>query len=104
MAEKELVTPTLDSGLILPGVTRQSLLDLAREWVQSLPVSPHSVAGSGTDLQDEFKVSERSITMAEISKALKEERVRAGCGARRAGRGRGDCSCTRCSVRGRRAS
>ncbi|KAI2666319.1 Branched-chain-amino-acid aminotransferase, cytosolic [Labeo rohita] len=29
--EKELVTPPLD-GVILPGVTRQSLLDLAREW------------------------------------------------------------------------
>lgn len=30
--EKELVTPPLD-GIILPGVTRQSLLDLARSWV-----------------------------------------------------------------------
>ena len=28
----ELVTPTLDSGLILPGVTRRSVLELAREW------------------------------------------------------------------------
>ncbi len=32
--EKELVTPPLD-GVILPGVTRQSLLDLAREWVRN---------------------------------------------------------------------
>uniref|UniRef100_A0A672LC86 Branched-chain-amino-acid aminotransferase n=1 Tax=Sinocyclocheilus grahami TaxID=75366 RepID=A0A672LC86_SINGR len=32
--EKELVTPPLD-GIILPGVTRQSLLDLAREWVRN---------------------------------------------------------------------
>lgn len=32
-AEKELATPPLD-GIILPGVTRQSLLDLAREWVR----------------------------------------------------------------------
>ena len=31
--EKELVTPPLD-GIILPGVTRQSLLDLAQEWVR----------------------------------------------------------------------
>ncbi|GLD74110.1 branched-chain-amino-acid aminotransferase, cytosolic-like isoform X1 [Lates japonicus] len=29
--ERELVTPPLD-GIILPGVTRQSLLDLARTW------------------------------------------------------------------------
>ena len=27
----ELVTPPLDSGTVLPGVTRQSVLDLARE-------------------------------------------------------------------------
>jgi len=33
--EKELVTPPLD-GVILPGVTRQSLLDLAREWVREV--------------------------------------------------------------------
>lgn len=31
-AEEELVTPPLD-GIILPGVTRQSILDLARKWV-----------------------------------------------------------------------
>lgn len=34
-AERELVTPPLD-GIILPGVTRQSLLDLARTWVSSV--------------------------------------------------------------------
>lgn len=33
-AERELVTPPLD-GIILPGVTRQSLLDLSRTWVSS---------------------------------------------------------------------
>jgi branched-chain amino acid aminotransferase len=54
--EKELVTPPLASGLILPGVTRQSLLDLAREWA-------------------EFKVSERAINMKEVRKALQENRV-----------------------------
>ena len=32
VAELELVTPPLD-GLILPGVIRQSLLEMAREWV-----------------------------------------------------------------------
>jgi len=30
--ELELVTPSLESGLILPGVTRRSVLELAREW------------------------------------------------------------------------
>ncbi|XP_060758223.1 branched-chain-amino-acid aminotransferase, mitochondrial isoform X2 [Neoarius graeffei] len=53
--ERELVTPPLD-GLILPGVTRQSLLDLAREW-------------------DEFKVTERVLVMKELMDALKGGRV-----------------------------
>ncbi|CAG0900406.1 unnamed protein product [Darwinula stevensoni] len=53
--EKELVTPPLD-GLILPGVTRRSLLEMARSW-------------------SEFKVSERRITMKEVVKACKENRL-----------------------------
>ncbi|VCX15806.1 unnamed protein product, partial [Gulo gulo] len=52
----ELVTPPLD-GVILPGVVRQSLLDLARTW-------------------GEFRVAERKITMKELSRALEEGRVR----------------------------
>lgn len=60
--EKELVTPTLDTGLILPGVTRQSLLDLARQW-------------------GEFKVTERSLYMKEIVKALNEGRLKELFGA-----------------------
>lgn len=53
--ERELITPPLN-GLILPGVTRQSVLDLAREW-------------------KEFKVTERTITMKEVVEAKKEKRV-----------------------------
>nr|CAG4637751.1 EOG090X051P [Chydorus sphaericus] len=53
--ERELITPPLD-GLILPGVTRLSLLELAREW-------------------KEFKVTERSINMAEVVEAHKEKRL-----------------------------
>lgn len=34
--EKELVTPTLEDGTILPGVTRQSVIDLANEWGECL--------------------------------------------------------------------
>lgn len=40
-AERELVTPPLD-GLILPGVTRQSLLDLARGWVRKPEKRPNT--------------------------------------------------------------
>ncbi|PAV75677.1 hypothetical protein WR25_15172 isoform B [Diploscapter pachys] len=54
--ENELITPPLSSGLILPGVTRDSLLELAKEW-------------------NEFKVTEKALTMPEIEKALKEKRL-----------------------------
>ncbi|XP_019406636.1 PREDICTED: branched-chain-amino-acid aminotransferase, mitochondrial [Crocodylus porosus] len=52
----ELVTPPLN-GIILPGVIRQSLLDLGRKW-------------------GEFKVSERIFTMADLLKGLHENRVK----------------------------
>ncbi|XP_076861513.1 branched-chain-amino-acid aminotransferase, cytosolic [Brachyhypopomus gauderio] len=54
--EEELATPPLD-GIILPGVTRLSILELARDW-------------------GEFKVAERSLTMADLCRALEEERVK----------------------------
>ncbi|CEH14247.1 probable bat1-branched chain amino acid mitochondrial [Ceraceosorus bombacis] len=60
----ELVTPPLN-GMILPGVTRDSILGLARE---------HS-SGSTQPLEGvakELKVSEREINMAEIQKAASE--------------------------------
>eukprot|EP00698_Gefionella_okellyi_P003720 TRINITY_DN13467_c0_g1_i1.p1 TRINITY_DN13467_c0_g1~~TRINITY_DN13467_c0_g1_i1.p1 ORF type:complete len:394 (+),score=68.39 TRINITY_DN13467_c0_g1_i1:109-1290(+) len=53
--EKELVTCPLD-GTILPGVTRDSVLQLARSW-------------------GDFKVSERPFTIHELLKANKEGRV-----------------------------
>uniref|UniRef100_A0A5S6QQL8 Branched-chain-amino-acid aminotransferase n=1 Tax=Trichuris muris TaxID=70415 RepID=A0A5S6QQL8_TRIMR len=52
---KELITAPLD-GLILPGVTRQTIIELAKEW-------------------DEFSVVEKHYTMAELLKALQENRV-----------------------------
>lgn len=54
--EEELVTAPLD-GIVLPGVTRQSIVDLAREWKK-------------------FKVEERPVTMAQLVKGLKENRVK----------------------------
>jgi len=53
--EKELVTPPLD-GTILPGVTRDSILALVKEW-------------------GEFKVSEKPVNMSEIVKASDENRI-----------------------------
>lgn len=60
--EKELITAPLSTGLILPGVTRQSLLDLSRKW-------------------GEFKVTERRIYMKDIVKALAEKRLHEVFGA-----------------------
>nr|XP_007966124.2 branched-chain-amino-acid aminotransferase, cytosolic isoform X3 [Chlorocebus sabaeus] len=54
--EEELATPPLD-GIILPGVTRQCILDLAHQW-------------------SEFKVSERYLTMDDLTTALEGNRVR----------------------------
>ncbi|KAJ3317513.1 branched-chain-amino-acid aminotransferase [Boothiomyces sp. JEL0866] len=53
--EKELVTPPLD-GTILPGVTRDSILSLCSEW-------------------NEFKVTEKPVTIHDVAKAVKENRV-----------------------------
>lgn len=55
--EPELVTAPLTDGTILPGITRDSILTLCREW-------------------GEFKVSERKITLHEVMEAVEEDRVR----------------------------
>ena len=52
--QKELVTPSLESGLILPGVTRLSILELTKSW-------------------NEFEISERKLTIHEILEGAKNE-------------------------------
>lgn len=54
-SDKELITPPLN-GLILPGITRQSILQLSEEW-------------------QEYKVTERVMTMHEVVNLSKESRV-----------------------------
>jgi len=54
--EKELVTSPLSSGVILPGVTRRSIIELCSEW-------------------EGIKVSERKITMGEVMTARAEGRL-----------------------------
>ncbi|KAG7359756.1 aminotransferase [Nitzschia inconspicua] len=58
----ELVTAPLTRGDILPGVTRASILDLARSW-------------------GEFDVSERYITMGELKEASDDNRLLEAFGA-----------------------
>ena len=52
----ELVTPPLSSGTVLPGVTRRSIIELARERLG-------------------LKVAERRITLPEILAAQSEGRL-----------------------------
>ena len=61
--EVELVTPPLTSGTVLPGVTRQSVLDL-------------------TSTMSGVRVRERSITLPEVLVASKQGRLMEvfGCG------------------------
>lgn len=59
--EDELVTPPLD-GTILPGITRDSILTLAREL-------------------EEFKVTIRPFKIQELMKACEEKRVYEAFGA-----------------------
>ncbi|KIM54227.1 hypothetical protein SCLCIDRAFT_389553 [Scleroderma citrinum Foug A] len=62
----ELVTPPLD-GMILPGVTRDSVLALARDHV----AGKKRLAG----LPDQLKVTERPITMGEVKGAAETGRL-----------------------------
>jgi len=59
--QKELITAPLD-GTILPGVTRDSILALARSW-------------------KEFQVTERPYSIHEVVKAVKEGRLIEAFGA-----------------------
>ncbi|KAL7572045.1 hypothetical protein ACA910_001697 [Epithemia clementina (nom. ined.)] len=59
----ELITAPLDRGDILPGVTRDSILYLARHW------------------GDDIDVSERSLTMAELLEASADNRLIEAFGA-----------------------
>lgn len=66
--ERQLVTPPLDAKVILEGVTRGSVLELARERLA--PDSEYLTP----NVQD-LKVVERNITMPEIAEARKEGRI-----------------------------
>ncbi|KAL7678856.1 putative aminotransferase class IV, aminotransferase-like, PLP-dependent enzyme [Plasmopara halstedii] len=54
--EKELITPPLSRGDILPGITRDSILHVTRNW-------------------NEFKVTEGNVTMKQVQKASRDGRI-----------------------------
>jgi branched-chain amino acid aminotransferase len=62
----ELVTPPLDDGTILPGVTRASVLELARAWG----------AGGAAEAPVALRVSERHVTVRELRDAAARGRLR----------------------------
>lgn len=62
----ELVTPPLD-GMILPGVTRDSVLSLARSHAAGALRIPQ--------LPSKLSVSERSVTMKEVCEAVQSGRL-----------------------------
>jgi branched-chain amino acid aminotransferase len=62
----ELVTPPLD-GMILPGVTRDSVLILAREHIAGKKTLP--------GLTEKLVVSERPVTMREVKEASQSGRL-----------------------------
>jgi branched-chain amino acid aminotransferase len=66
LAATELVTPPLD-GMILPGVTRDSVLTLAREHVSGTKRLPN--------LPEKLIVSERGVTMKEVKEAAAAGRL-----------------------------
>lgn len=53
--EREMVTPPLN-GLILPGITRHSIIQMSEEW-------------------NKFKINQRVITMSEVVELLNSNRV-----------------------------
>ena len=76
----ELVTAPLDRGDILPGVTRRSILELARGWSEQEGVSSSS-SGSGSSSGSSMRVSERWLPMSELVEAAEEGRLLEAFGA-----------------------
>ena len=70
----EIVTPSLKRGTILPGVTRDTVLTLAREFKDELlPVMVKSIkeSGMGEEKKDDFEVtvSERDVCVGDFLNA-----------------------------------
>ena len=64
MKNGEIVTPSLDRGTILPGVTRDSVLRIIETFAEEL--KPAMMESTG---QDTVKASSRDLTVGEIKNA-----------------------------------
>ncbi len=62
---RELVTPPLDKGIILPGVTRRSIIELVRGWGKA----GEQAEAEQAEAEAEVTVAERPICMGELLRA-----------------------------------
>ena len=77
----ELVTAPLDRGDILPGVTRRSILELAKGWGQQKSSTSAVGSSSSSGSCGVTRVSERWVPMAELVEAAAEGRLLEAFGA-----------------------
>lgn len=75
----QLVTPPLDDGTILAGVTRRCILDLARERLVGTGSQKFQIGGEEKDVEL-LEVLEKKFTMFEVIAAAKEGRLLASFG------------------------
>ncbi|KAF9888587.1 Pyruvate decarboxylase 3 [Aspergillus nanangensis] len=71
----ELITPPLDNGTILPGLTRHSILEIARARLTTGPIVEYQSDGSWRFLEP-LSVVERDIAMHDVLVAHDEHRLR----------------------------
>jgi branched-chain amino acid aminotransferase len=64
MKTGEIVTPSLDRGTILPGVTRDSVITLIKDFSEELKEAMKESTG-----QDSISVSSRDVTVGELRNA-----------------------------------
>jgi branched-chain amino acid aminotransferase len=65
----EIVTPSLDRGTILPGVTRDSILELAKAYKDELqPILAKSIGVDASDVT--VTVTERDVLVKDLSNAV----------------------------------
>ena len=74
----ELITPPLERGDILPGITRDAVLSIAKGWSSGLSGGTEYSQGGDDELDPMLKrvlVHERSISIHEVIEAYREKRV-----------------------------
>lgn len=70
MKSGEIVTPSLDRGTILPGVTRDSVITIIEEFKDELQAA--MLASTG---QENISVSSRDVTVGELNDASEGKNV-----------------------------